>query len=278
MEDQTMKRIYFIAITISVVLSLFSCQKETEQAIPVSVSRFSATIEKPVDAKSYLTSDLKVFWEETDKVNINGCDYDVEPQSDSTTAWLQKMFGPYPQCDPDSTYTAIYPASLYADGQVFLLPHTLKHLKTNKFSNIPMWAKSKNGKFAFKNIFGVLKVSVASSYTVKKISVTSSLNMCGNFIVSNDKAVVAGDEIYKGILLDCGTGVSGGDFYIPIPAGDYSGKNLMVTINKSDLTNERMTTDQNATIQIAPGAIYTFPFFKDGSLRLIETPTIDSLL
>jgi len=271
-----MKKIYIIALFSTLALGGLSCQREIiEEDTPDSANWFKATIEKPVGTKSYLTSDFKVFWEKTDKIVINGLKYFAEPKTDSTIAWFRRFVEPYPEPD----YTALYPAEFYSGGE-YKLPSTLTHLPGNKFSNIPMWAESSTNDFVFKNIFGVLKVSVSSQYTIKSITVQSDLYMNGTFTVSNDKAVISsGEDINKTTTLDCGNqGIAGGDFFFPIPAGTYTGKNLKVTVKKTDNSTESMTTDQLTTIDIAAGTIYNFTFFKDGSYRVIESETITTQL
>jgi len=268
-----MKRSIYILAVAALVISSASCQNLDKESIETDSSVFSAVIDD-VSTRTTLKN-LYVRWENTDKVDINGIQYAVTPeQKDSTKAVLSKSAEADP--DPKALFKAIYPASLKSQTG-FELPDTLTY-NAGKF-NIPMYAESSNRTLSFKNIFAVLKVSVPSTVTVKKIEVSSDLYINGAFTVSDNKAVISsGTDSNKTTLLDCGTGVSGTDFFIPVPAGTYTGKNLKVVLTRGDDSMVTMKTDQSATIAISANTIYTFNFLESGAFKLIESSTISTLL
>jgi len=266
-----MKRIIYISLITVLSLGLFSCQKLDNENAGTKSDVFTAVI-ADVSTKSTIDAS-KVKWESTDEININGSTYTTIPNgTDATKATFEKKSG----TDPTATFKAIFPASLYIAGH-FELPASLAYT-AGKF-NMPMYAESESTSLTFKNIFGVLRITVANTVNVKSIAVSSDLYMNGVFTVADNKASVAdGDAANKTTTLTCNPAVAGTDFYIPVPAGTYTGKNLKVKLTKSDESTETMTTNQSTTIVITEGTIYGFTFLKDGSFKLIESPTIEAML
>jgi len=255
-----MKKIIFSIAVIMVIGVTSSCQKEIEQ-VYAEGTVFSAVIDNVGDAKSTIDG-FQVKWEDGDKININGINYSANPDAvDAKKATFTKDAGD----DPTPTYKAIFPSSIYVSSPSahYVLPATLTYT-ANKF-NIPMYAESSTTSLTFKNIFAVLKISVSSSVNVESIAVSSDLYLNGTFTIDGDIAsITAGSDATKTTTLSCSPAVPGTDFYIPIPAGTYTGKKLKVVLTKAGGDKETMTTNQTAAISIAAGSIYRFNFKEDG--------------
>lgn len=253
------KYLYAIAV-FATVCSLSSCQQEIEKFAD-SGKVFSASIDMTEGTKAII-DDMKVKWENSDKINVNGIYYSATPDgTDARKALFTKDSG----TDPVAPYTAIFPSSLYvaSPSAHFVLPSEMTYA-AGKF-NMPMYAESSTTSLKFKNIFAVLKISVSSSVNVKSLAVSSDMYMNGTFTLSDNVAsIVSGSDASKTTTLSCASAVAGTDFYIPIPAGDYSGKKLKVVLTKEDDSKETMTTNQSITISVAAGSIFNFNFKKDG--------------
>lgn len=256
-----MKKIIFSISIAALVLGAASCKKGPETPV---TGQFTATIEKALDTKTVLTEDLKVNWEKTDQINVNGATYDVAPDGDDATkATLTKVAGE----DPETPFVAIYPASCYDNGQ-FKLSNSLT-FTADKFSNIPMWAGSTTKDLSFRNVFAVLKVIVDEKEWVKKVVVTSDLYINGVFTVASNTAIMAdGRDENKVTTLQCDDAIKGNIFYIPLPAGDYSGKHLKVQVYSNDVNKDTMKTLEDATIIMKPGVIYSLNFISGATFML----------
>ncbi len=252
-----MRKIFTSIALVAAVIASVSCNKDTIIESNSDEMTFYGDIED-ASTKTVITTDRKVNWEAGDKVAINGVEFTATPKADPTKAVFTLVSGK----KPHSPYAAIYPASYHNEGK-WAIPATIKY--TGKFDNIPMAAMGLSKTLSFKNIFGVLKVSVSSDVTVKSIKVSSDCVMNGAFIIpdlhtavmTKVKDIVDADKV---VTVDCGAGVAGTDFYIAVPAGNYKGKNLMVTVIDTKNNVQTMTTDQTAKVIIAPNTIYAFNF------------------
>lgn len=255
-----MKKVILSIAAIMVIGASSSCQKEIEQ-VYTGGTVFSAIIDNVGDTKSTIDG-LQIQWENTDKININGINYSANPDAvDAKKASFTKDAGD----DPSPVYKAIFPSTIYVSSPSahYVLPANLTYA-AEKF-NIPMYAESSTTSLTFKNIFAVLEINVSSSVNVESIAVSSDLYLNGTFTIASDIAsITAGSDATKTTTLSCSPAVPGTDFYIPIPAGTYTGKNLKVVITKAGGVTETMTTNQTAAISIAAGSIYRFNFKKDG--------------
>jgi len=261
------KRILFFAV-VAVVLS---CQKEVNVETGTEGATFMAGIEGSSDTRTCLSDERKVYWEEGDEVAINGVVYSATPVGgDRTWAELSKMSG----VEPSAPYSAVYPASIYNAGKLEL-PAVQKY-DPDGISNVPMYAAGTSKRLYFKNVFAVLKINVESGLAVKAVRVSSDLVMNGEFSVENGVAVMVKSEgitsADKEVTLDCGeSGATGSVFYVAIPAGDYSGKNLKIGVVYSSGDEYEMPTNQSAGINVPKNTISTiafrgkYPVYREGS-------------
>ncbi len=252
-----MKKIFSLLAVVSIVLATNSCQKDNLFNNDVESLVFTASIDNGLETKTTITSERKVNWVEGDVISINGVEFSATPKEDATKADFTKVSGD----DPTGSYKAIFPSSLYVTDH-FELPATQTY--TAGEFNAPMYAESETNSLSFKNICGVLKISVPGTMTVKSISVSSDLVMNGTFTIVDDIAKMSKTsglaEADKAVTLDCGDGVAGTDFYVAIPAGTYTGKNLKVTVTDSKNKEHMMATSPSAKITVEANTMYAFNF------------------
>lgn len=228
------KNIIFAAIVAAT--ALVSCSQQEQTAMLDKNSTFTASIEQEF-TRTTLASTNKVNWEYNDRININGAEYMAEPKNPATKAVFQYMKGQLPEYTP---YRAIYPANLYTwNGYEF--PSRLEYKEGSL--NTPMYAESNSEELYFKNICGVLHLSLNGIGKVARITVSANENICGPFEVNTSTwtaELVAGidslEMMYrKSVTLDCGERGElldewdYKDFYIPLPAGEYNDLTITIT-------------------------------------------------
>ena len=237
-----MKKYIFMAVAAIAVLS--SCSKEDDNNASFNDSgAFYATIEDGSTRTTLGTGDNanKVLWSESDKININGTAYTLSEGEGTTKA---KFTGESVSGTP---YNAYYPASLY-DGTTATLPATQTY-QEGKISNLPMYAQSDDQNLTFKNLCGVIALTLKGTKSVKSITVTSTANLCGAFTVTDNAAVISSGT--KTVTLDCGSGVTlnettGVTFYIAIPDGSHQ---LTFRVNTTDDYYYTQTTTSAVNVE-----------------------------
>lgn len=243
------------------------------------ISFFTAAIDqgytKTVLAESYTILRSKVIWETTDKISIAGSEYSVSSvRTDPTKA----IFSGTGATKEDGKYRAIYPSSLYKADH-FELP-SVQTYAAGKF-NAPMYAESETESLAFKNICGVLCLSLKGSSTDKVRYITviaKNEGVCGKFTMSDATTLKLSNktdpvEYSRAVSLDCGSsGVAlsstATDFYIYLPQNTYTpGMKFIITTTENKVFEKITTVDA----KIDRNNIYTFdwtPEFKEKPLLL----------
>ena len=228
-------------MAVAAIAALSSCTKEEESNASFNDSgAFYATIEDG-STRTTLGSDKKVLWSAGDKISINGKTYTLNDGDGTTHATFtgESVSG--------TPYNAYYPASLY-DGTTATLP-AIQTYQEGKISNLPMYAQSDDQNLTFKNLCGVIALTLKGTKSVKSITVTSTANLCGEFTVTDNAAVISSGT--KTVTLDCGSGVTldatnGKTFYIAIPAGSHQ---LTFRINTTDSYYYTQTTKSAVTVE-----------------------------
>lgn len=277
-EEKNMKKsIIAVFAAATAILISASCQKQEqsivqgqEQAQTVGDDMtFTATIEQEL-TKTTITGERKVEWVAGDLININGAEYAASPKAPASKAVFMHRNGSVPQ----APYRAIYPATLYT-AKGYELPSTITY-EDGKL-NTPMYAESDTEELSFKNICGVLCLSLAGTEKVKSISVTADKNICGPFEISADEQGTmflspTGDdtEANKTVTLDFGENpielynnylenVPHNDlaakFYIPIPKGTYN--HLIITVAIDNVPKPELRKVSTESITIEPNTLYT---------------------
>ena len=208
-------------------LGAASCQKEKE-----AITHFTAGREQS-EAKTYLGDDNYFYWENTDEVKVYsnsanaGADFTVTPRSDNAT-WAD-LTG---YITDGSRYTAIYPASIAASATSVSLP-AVQTSAAGSLAGFPMYAESSTDEFQFKNLCGALKIHLQQTgCTISRIEVTAGSPISGTYAVSVTEGTPSLAYSANGansVTLTLGTAQpidAGHDFYIYLPAGEYSDMQL----------------------------------------------------
>jgi len=264
-----MKRVINTVVAVIATSVVISCMEEVRVEKNILIPDdmvFTARTDQDAETKTTVektagaVAAYLIKWENTDKIKINGVSYSAHPEEyDARVAKFTKDSGE----NPSAPFKAIYPASLYVSENLYRAPAEIVY-EAGKF-NIPMYSESDTTFLSFSNIFAVLKISVPDTVNVKKLEVSSDLYLNGPFTISSNIAsIVEGDGATKKTSLTFSEPVAGTDFFIPVPAGIYTGKNLKVVLTKSNDSTETMTANQNAVININASSMYGFSFKKDG--------------
>lgn len=259
-----MKRIIIAA---AALILAASCSKQnqdivSENDIIVATGKpFTAVIEQET-TRTVLTTDYKVNWESGDRISINGAEYSATPdESDATKADFTCVSG----ADPEPTYKAVFPASLYNNGTLEL--PAVQTYAAGKF-NAPMYAESETENLSFKNICGVICLALKGTESVKTITITANKPVCGAFTMTDATTVslsgtgktvtlqyVETGKEFNAILSVPLNEETATKFYIYLPPGTYSaGMKFTITSDKGGVYEK--TTAKDVTIERSN--IYTF--------------------
>lgn len=236
----TFKGLYVIMKTLKIISHIttialfavfaFSCQKEIDCNSNVC---FTGELEGLDFVKSALVSQNKVIWETSDQVIINGVKFNVTPRKENASKADFSKSNKY-DTDPSAPYKAYYPSAIYNNGNPTL--PAVQHFNDEYClaQVCPMYAESNSENLQFKNITGLLELTLKGpeSRKIRTIVISSTnLGMSGSFEIVDGAAVVSGSN---GVTLDCGSdGVSlsetGVNFYISLPQGAYQGLKFVIT-------------------------------------------------
>ena len=214
---------------------------------------FTATTESAV-TKTALDDNYNVLWQNGDKITIvDGASHVGVYSTTSTTTQGEFTKESGDMADTPS-YTAYYPSTIYKGGTL-TLPAEQTYVAEN-ISGAPMMAVSSTTSLGFKNLVGIIKLSLTTNQSgqkVRSIALSANEGMSGPFTVTSDAAVVSGTA---GVTLNCGTeGVAIGStskpFYIAVPAGTYS--SLKITVVTTD--GEVQTRTSNKDIEVGRSQI-----------------------
>ena len=266
-----MKKTILSIAVIAAAIFAASCQKENLQentAPEGNASIFTATIETGADTKTTVervTSPsvaYKTKWENTDKISINGVTYTATPDgTDATKATFTKDSGDA----PTGPFNAYFPANMYSDSKA-ILPASYTY--TDGKYNMPMYAQSSTTSLPFKNLCGVLAITVnGTDFTsVEKIEVFSDKQMNGEFTATADgvltfaSATLTDDN--KKVALTFNTAKSiasdgSATFYIPVPAGTHNPLAIKVT---GGSTPKVMVTKKSGGVAVVRNSVYPIAF------------------
>ena len=270
-----MRKIY-ILLSIVALLSITSCQKDK-----LTGSSFTATIEKCTDiyTKTVL-SGTSLHWEAGDQIIIfndflqTGI-YTAASGGNTTTTFTYVETGNgmidvgddanYNEDNRPSGYYAIYPADIMfmevtpeATLGGITIP-AVQQTTDGSLHGFPMYAESATKALSFKNILGLLKFTLQKdNTTITSISVTADHEINGKYyaqpnwpITGNVPALTYANSGTTTTTLRCGTGngisiATSKDFYIYLPAGEYSS----LTINITNSDGGFCTLTANTTIPV----------------------------
>ena len=251
-----MKRFFVFAALAAFALT--SCEQKIDipAEIPTPGSSestglvFTATTESAV-TKTALDDNYNVLWQNGDKITIvDGASHVGVYSTTSTTTQGEFTKESGDMADTPS-YTAYYPSTIYKGGTL-TLPAEQTYVAEN-ISGAPMMAVSSTTSLGFKNLVGIIKLSLTTNQSgqkVRSIALSANEGMSGPFTVTSDAAVVSGTA---GVTLNCGTeGVAIGStaipFYIAVPANTYTGLSITVTTTTGAYQTFTLKSDKSIVV------------------------------
>ena len=238
----------FLALA-SLAAIAVGCQVEsfTEAPLVESVVYEASTEAYAPATKTSLSSELEVLWSEGDKVGVftNYMFPDAYALTEGAGTTQAKF-----ELDAAADFAgseielgcnaAVYP---FTDMLMFIdlydgKPHFMVYAEevqtytegtfaNGAFPMVALTSSVEDKNFAFKNVFGAMKLQLVGSKTVKSLTVSGPNYeaLAGQFMVTIDKGVqtvIPGDMTYSSVKLDCGEGVAlntatATDFYIALP-------------------------------------------------------------
>lgn len=269
-----------IALTASMTFT--SCNKEEQ-----GNAEFTATMETCTDIQGKtVLNGTDLNWVSGDQIAIYGVGgngvYQATPQTPATTAAFTRASG----SNVSAPCRAYYPATLTTDGINITLPATQTYVN-GSMNEFPMYAESNTNVLSFRNLCGALKLHLTkASTTISSIAVTASSPINGLFTVDYNN----GDPVLTPVsgstttptsanttVLTCATAQAidnGADFFIYLPAGNYTGLEIVLT----DDNNVTCTKTANVTIPVTRSQYTTITFGENDIDFTIESPAIEGEL
>ena len=264
-----MKKLFYMAV--AAVAALSSCTGEGDAILENEnttngVTAFVASIENGATTRVTLETATPT-WEAGDAISIDGHEY-IAAAGGATDVRFTGTGA------TEATHHAYFPTDLYKEGTIKL---PVAYKVEAKF-NMPMYAESTTENLAFKNLCGVLAITVLPDQmsSVDGIEVSSDKRMNGAFTVTSDGVLTftseASDDADKKVTITASAAVEipavGKTFYVPVPAGTHNPLKITVI----DGTNKKvMTTTKSDGVVVERNYLYSI-VFADNSLAPWETP------
>ena len=258
-----MKKYIFMAV--AAIAALSSCSSDNDPIVRETGKQaltFTASMESDATRATYNSTVKCAQWEVGDQISINGKTYNAQ-SADLTTTFKAATVG---QEAEGPTYNAYF-ACTY-DGTTATLPAEVSETWADGKFNMPMYATSTTTNLQFKNLCGVLKITVPSSQiaAVKKIKVSSANKaVSGAFTVDANNAAVltnacaVANTLTMTYTAAVPTTAGGTVFYVAVPAQAYQKLSISLSANGTSFT-KIMTTKSDADITVARNMIYPITF------------------
>lgn len=255
-----MKRyIAFIALS-AALLCLNSCKKEENGKV-----LFKATIESPVQqGKTAIASDGTMTWRSDDQIVVfygqNETTMDGRSILSTTSTGKTAEFTPMGITPTGGHYYAVYPTNIAGSStfhNIITLPPTQAYhaAEDGKVQfEAPMYAYSTTDQLAFKNLCGVVRLSLTTSKTISRIVVSANEQLCGEFNVSWNGGVptltATSTEGGTSVEFTCGSSgvdcTDGADFYLYLPVNEagYTGMQFAFYTTDGSYITKTLKSDQ----------------------------------
>lgn len=177
-------------------------------------------------------------------------------------------------------HIAYFPASLYIGGAA--LPAEISETWVDGKFNMPMYATSTTTDLSFKNLCGVLKITIKSDQiaAVKRIRVRSANKaVSGPFTVDANNAAVLSDASAVANTLTVtysdavSTDAAGKVFYVAVPAQTYQALKIELDADGNGFTTS-MTTKAATDIKLERNKIYPVTFADNAPTKGTAKATI----
>lgn len=262
-----MRELYYFISAAAIALGLASCNKGEATLTPEQPADQQITIiantESGVDTKTYLSGDdakgYRVLWSEDDDIYLNYTGNPILTLTDGAGTTTGTFVGNYTL--EDGEYDVFYSNSGidFSQGTSWL-SETIEYIGGNVIKTAPMKGKviMKDGAASvvnFKNLCGMLRLTLKGSDTVKEIIVYADQPVAGAYKIKEDDSLEMGygSEVSDKITLKCKDGVAlsdnGIDFYIPLPPNVYSGVKIQVKDSKGIICTRVMKAGRTLNIE-----------------------------
>lgn len=272
-----MTKISYYICAVVLTLGLASCAKEAAPEHPINTEGARqisvwAQIDDEATTKTALSGNdaegYTVLWSERDEITVadgwNSTFTLVEGAGTSRGRFVGTSEA------GDGTYDVFYAVGVSTNHKN--LPGTSRYNGDKVISSAPMAAKItiSNGEATitdFKNLCGLLRLTLKGSGTVKEIKIYASQALYGNFdILPDGSAVITSSPYNDYITQTCENGVSlsstGTDFYFSLPPNDYTGVKIDVTDFAGHTCTKTLKSDK--TLNIARAKITPTAFTVTG--------------
>lgn len=271
----------YIYMAVAAIAALSSCGSDNDSIMGEADKQplvFTGTMEGAAARATIENNRAK--WEEGDQISINGNTYNAQ-SAGLTTTFKAAAEG---QEATGDTYNAYFPASLYNSGTLELPANVSETWPEGKF-NMPMYATSTTTDLEFKNLCGVLKITVTNEQinAVKSIKVSANKAVSGAFTVYNHAADLEYADLATSTLTVTYTEAvetteEGVVFYVAVPAQTYQKLKIELDANGDGFTKS-MTTTSIGHINVERSKIYAINFEDNaitGTAKRIGDPSEDS--
>ena len=230
-----MKKIIITLAAIAAAFTLASCDKEvvTPENNPAAGTKtvIKASIENTL-TKTALDESYNVVWSVGDTFKAIGpVTYYIFNLANNDDAGKTSATFECSESIPDEEYRAWYATvgddcTTWPDVQTY---------EAGKITNSPMTAVfsvdgGEAGSIQFKNMGGLLRLTISGSADIKSITISADQAMAGEFSCDEPGMAATITDSKKSITLDCGDGVnltsSGVEFFIAMPANTYTGVSI----------------------------------------------------
>lgn len=266
-------------LLLAAILLAFSCTKESIVNPGTSEGAvFTAHIDTEnvdlSDNKTQLDGDdengYKVIWIANDQINVNGTTLKLDPSfAGKETGKFTSIETVEP--DTDGKFKAYFPFGIVTSN--YKLSSTIYPLEGN-IKNFPMYAESDNTELSFKNLCGILRISITNSgdkdFSIDRIDVTAAQPMSGYFTPVRDESgfhpEITGGEggltmTKINTVLSPGAKVS---YMFPAPENDYTF--FTIAIYDTEGNNKIVYSKKAISVKkngITPIDFNVTPDFKD---------------
>lgn len=257
-----MKKIILLMAAMSIVLCLSSCKKEENGKV-----LFKATIENPAQqGKTSIASNGMMTWRSGDQIvvfygtsatSMTGQSL-LSTTSTGRTAEFTLALGNEPT---GGHYYAVYPANIA--GMIY---HNSINLPTSQEYHAaeggkvqfeaPMYAYSNDDQLVFKNLCGVVRITLTSPKTINRIAISANEPLCGQFAVSwngGEPSLATTSTEGTEVEFTCGSGVDcteGTDFYLYLPVNEvgYTGMEFAFYATDGTYSTKTLKDDQRYVV------------------------------
>ena len=228
---------------------------------------FKATIESTArQSKTDIANDGTMTWRNGDRIvvfygtsatNMTGQSL-LSTTSTGRTAEFTLALGDEPT---GGHYYAFYPANIAG----MINPNRINLPEMQEYHSAeggkvqfeaPMYAYSNDDKLAFKNLCGVVRITLTAPKTISRIVISANEPLCGHFTVNwngGEPTLVATSTDGTEVEFTCGSGVDcteGADFYLYLPVNEmgYTGMEFAFYATDGTYCSKTLKSDQRYVV------------------------------